>query len=261
MTQRAKKQRAHVHQNVRRTITLAAIATVLAAGACSSPDTDDTATTTPVTPTQSPQGAATGSDLTPDPSPTAETEVPGDAPGQPDPGQGAPAEGEAPPPPPPGRAPAQAPPPAAQFNGHAGPQSQPQGADTFLSVTGVRIGEHAGYTRIVIDMAGQGNQPGYSARYVDAAYEAGSGNLRTVAGDRILQVDVSGWGYPFDTGVDEYAGPRTIGGPASGSVAQVQLGTFYEGVAQFFIGVRGSDKPYRVSVLQEPTRVVIDVAD
>lgn len=248
MTQRAMKQHAKAQQRVRRTVTCAAVAAVLAAGACSSPDAGDPAATgdTAVTTTQAPQGAATGTDLTPEPSPSPDGE-PGAAQAPP------PAESPAPAPPPPS--------PGSQFGGHAGPQAQGQGDGTFLSVTNVRVGQHDGYTRVVIDMDGQGNQPGFDARYVDAAYEAGSGNQLAVAGDRILQVNISGWGYPFDTGAEEYSGPRTISGPASGSVAQVQLGAFYEGVAQIFLGVRGGDKPYTVNVLQSPTRVVIDVAD
>ncbi|WP_049793756.1 AMIN-like domain-containing (lipo)protein [Hoyosella subflava] len=240
------KHRALNQRFARRTVTLAAIAAVIVAGGCSSPDTDTPAAPdTTVTPTHSPQDAATGTDLTPEPSPTH-----ADAPEEQPPAPAAPPAQAAP-----------APPAVTNFDGHAGPQSQAQGDGTFLSVTGVRTGQHDGYTRIVIDMDGQGNQPGYDARYVDAAYEAGSGNLLPVAGATILQVNISGWGYPFDTGVDPYAGPRTMGGPASGSVAQVQLGSFYEGVAQIFVGVRDNDKPYRVSTLQNPTRVVIDVAD
>jgi hypothetical protein len=134
-------------------------------------------------------------------------------------------------------------------------------ADTFLSVTDVRVGTHEGFDRVVIELDGQGARPGYDVRYVDTAVADGSGAPVDVAGGAILEVRVSGWGYPFDTGAEEYSGPRTIPGPGSGSVEQVQLSTAFEGIAQVFIGVTDEEKPFTVTRLDGPTRIVIDIAD
>lgn len=131
--------------------------------------------------------------------------------------------------------------------------------DTFLSITDVRVGAQDGFDRVVIELDGQGGRPGYDVRYVPAAYADGSGEAVDVDGAAILEVRVSGWGYPFDTGATEYSGPRTIDGPGD-AVAQVRLSTAFEGVAQVFVGVAGQERPFTVTRLDGPTRIIVDVA-
>jgi hypothetical protein len=65
-------------------------------------------------------------------------------------------------------------------------------------------------------------------------------------------------GYPFDTGVEEYAGPREQS-PGLSSVRALRLGGVFEGYYDAFIGVV-EQQPFRVFRLDGPQRVVIDVA-
>ncbi|MBD8507939.1 hypothetical protein HT102_15735 [Hoyosella sp. G463] len=236
-------------RHMRRSALVVPAILILGIAGCGSDDADLPASVT--TPEMSPQSAATGADL-PDEEPGATENVPSGpeieetplqpAPSRPDNNTSRGGSGSA-------------------FSGTLGPAAKQSGDGTFLSVTGIRVGEHNGFTRIVVDLAGQGDQPGYDLRYVDAAYAAGSGDPIAVSGDAILAFNVTGWGYPFDTGVDPYSGPKTIGGPASGSVAEIEVGTFNEGVAQMFVGVRGGQREFTAMTLTNPPRVVLDISD
>jgi len=128
---------------------------------------------------------------------------------------------------------------------------------SLLTVTEVRVGAHDGYDRVVFEVAGTGT-PGWSVRYVPEAVEDASGRTRTISGAGILEVVLTGMGYPFDTGQTEWAeGPITTEGYAQ--VWEVDmLGTF-EGRTQAFIGLKDAGRPYRVFALAEPARVVVDV--
>lgn len=162
---------------------------------------------------------------------------------------------------------------AVETTGGVGPDPEPSsrwgthdrvrnsGKGTTLSVVDVRTGRHDGFSRIVIELDGQGNEPGFAARYVPAAIKDPSGIRVDIAGEAVLEVVVSGWGYPHDVGIDDFSGPWPVSGPASGSVTEVLPGGFFEGLAQFFIGVRGGVKPYTATTTQGPPRIVIDMAD
>lgn len=126
-----------------------------------------------------------------------------------------------------------------------------------LTVTDVRIGVHDGYDRVVLDLGGTGT-PGWRAEYVDAAIQDGSGTELALAGDAVLEIDVSGTAYPMDSGQTEYPGPDRIETNGTASVAEVRYGHVFEGVTQVFVGV-DAEHPFRVFSLTDPTRVVIDV--
>ncbi|WP_278315324.1 AMIN-like domain-containing (lipo)protein [Lolliginicoccus levis] len=235
-------------RHMRRSALVVPAILILGIAGCGSDDADFPASVP--TPGLSPQSASTGADL-PDEEPTSTENVPTSPEIEETPLQPAPS--------PPENSSAGG--SGSSFSGTLGPASQQAGSGTFLSVTGIRVGEHDGYTRIVVDLAGQGNQPGYDIRYVDAAYAGGSGDPIAVSGDAILSFNVTGWGYPFDTGVDPYSGPKTIGGPGSGSVAEIEVGTFNEGIAQMFVGVRGGQREFTAMTLTNPPRVVLDISD
>jgi hypothetical protein len=79
-----------------------------------------------------------------------------------------------------------------------------------------------------------------------------------VAGDAVLQVTLTGAGYPYDTGVEEYAG-----GPLTGSdtsvVTEVVWDATFEGTSSAFVGT-AAQTPFRVYALTNPARVVVEVA-
>ncbi|TNC18026.1 hypothetical protein FHE66_08495 [Georgenia sp. 311] len=133
--------------------------------------------------------------------------------------------------------------------------SEPSG-DLLLPVD-LRVGDHEGYERVVIDLEGVG-VPGWQTEYVTEAIEDGRGERVDVAGDAILSVYVSGTRYPHE-GEAHYVSQ----GPVDGSdvIEEVHyLGTF-EGLTQLFIGVDGGPADYRVLTLSNPARLVIDIAE
>jgi hypothetical protein len=131
-------------------------------------------------------------------------------------------------------------------------------AESKLTVTDVRIGSHENFDRVVYEMGGTGT-PGWRVKYVDAAVQEGSGKPMDVAGGAIIQVLIDGSGYPFDSGVEQYSGPNPVPGIAGGVVTEVNGSSVFEGVTQSFIGVT-EKQPFSVTLLSDPTRVVVDVA-
>ncbi|QHT55041.1 hypothetical protein GXP71_02355 [Cellulomonas sp. H30R-01] len=132
-------------------------------------------------------------------------------------------------------------------------EAEPSGAR--VTVVDVRVGSHDGYDRVVYEVAG-GGVPGYRVGYVDQAVQDGSGEAVDVAGEAVLDVWLTGTGYPHDTGHDEFA--QDVG-PREGTVVQVTRPLTFEGMTQSVVGVAGERRPFRVFVLQDPVRVVVDV--
>ena len=76
-------------------------------------------------------------------------------------------------------------------------------------------------------------------------------------GAGVLQVMISGTGYPADTGQTEWAGsPLNPGLPV---VQEVDVRGVFEAQTQAFIGVARAGAPFRVFVLTAPERLVVDV--
>ena len=126
-----------------------------------------------------------------------------------------------------------------------------------LTVTDVEVGRHPGYDRVVFTLDGEG-APGWRVEYTDTPIRQGSGDPFTPAGDAFLSVLISGVGYPFDTGVEEYSGPTSIPGGSAEVVREVQVQGVYEGQYDGAVGLAG-ERPFRVFRLEDPPRVVIDV--
>lgn len=123
-------------------------------------------------------------------------------------------------------------------------------------VTEVRTGRHDGYDRVVYELTGGTGTPGYRVGYVDEAVEDPSGVVRPVAGDAILQVWLMGTTYPVEGGPQEFSQDLL---PTDGGVAQVVRPLTFEAMTQSFVGVDAGQRPFRVLVLDDPARVVVDV--
>ncbi len=132
-------------------------------------------------------------------------------------------------------------------------------ADALVTVTDIRTGRHDGFDRVVLEVGGAGT-PGWDVRYVDVASSQGRGDVVEVAGEAVLQVTVTGAGYPYDTGVEEYAGPDPLPGQGTANVTEVVFDATFEGTTVAFVGTR-AEAPFRVYALQDPARVVVEVAD
>ncbi|MBO0607621.1 AMIN-like domain-containing (lipo)protein [Myceligenerans salitolerans] len=139
-------------------------------------------------------------------------------------------------------------------------RAEPTGVgETFLTVTDIRTGVHDGFDRVVFDLEGTGSgTPGWDVRYVPEARDDGSGHRVDVAGDAILQVRISGTAAPTDSGVPD--ADRTPIRPASTeAVEEVVYRTWFEGYSTAFVGVDEAERPFRVFLLTDPVRVVLDV--
>jgi hypothetical protein len=140
----------------------------------------------------------------------------------------------------------------------AGPETADASADARVTVRDVRVGAHDGYDRVVLEVAGAGT-PGWDVRYVDQATEPGRGQEIELAGDAVLQVQLSGAGYPYDTGVEEFAAPGPVTGAGTQVVTEVAFAATFEGVTTSFVGT-GTEAPFRVYLLEAPARLVVEVA-
>jgi hypothetical protein len=144
------------------------------------------------------------------------------------------------------------------FEGDAAPDTAQPATDARLTVSDIRIGGHDGFDRVVFELGGEGT-PGWDVRYLDQASDPGSGHAVEVAGGAVLQVQITGAGYPYDTGVEEYAGPVPLTSAETKEVTEVVFRATYEGNTTAFIGTWG-EAPFRVYALEDPARVVVEVA-
>ncbi|MCQ4119768.1 AMIN-like domain-containing (lipo)protein [Rhodococcus tibetensis] len=148
---------------------------------------------------------------------------------------------------------------AAPIPTDASPKSSESSGSAKLTVTDIRIGQHEGFDRVVYELGGTGT-PGWRVQYVDEAVQDGSGKSIPMSGNGILQVLIDGSAYPFDSDVEGYAGPNPLPGQPGGTVTEVNGALVFEGVTQSFIGVTQPDRPFTVSSLSGPTRMVVDIA-
>jgi hypothetical protein len=147
------------------------------------------------------------------------------------------------------------------FSANARPDTaEPTGeGETFLSVTDVRVAAHDGYDRVVFDLDGTGSgRPGWRVEYVDQATDDGSGHAVEVGGDAILEVSLSGTATPMDSGVEDFSRDR-IEPEGTESVDEIVYRYWFEGYTSAFLGIDEGERPFRVFLLENPTRVVVDV--
>lgn len=132
-------------------------------------------------------------------------------------------------------------------------------AGSLVGVTDIRLGRHDGFDRVVLEVGGEGT-PGWDVRYVDAPSSQGSGAEVAVDGRAVLQVTLTGTGYPADTGVEEWAGSDPLRAGDTEVVTEVVWDGTFEGTSVAFVGTTAR-VPFRVYLLEEPARVVLEVAD
>ena len=146
---------------------------------------------------------------------------------------------------------------APPFPANTEPDTGVASADSFVTVTQIRTGLHDGFDRVVFEVDGTG-APGWDVRYVDEAAGQGSGNSIPVNGDAILQVTITGVGYPTETGIEEYDGSAPLPGAGTEAVTEVVWDSTFEGTSVAFVGVI-EELPFRVYLLENPARVVLEV--
>ena len=135
------------------------------------------------------------------------------------------------------------------------PQTAEPSGEWDLQLVDVRVGEHDGFDRVVLELSGTAT-PGWGVAWSDEAVAEGSGDVVPLEGDHVLTISASGTAMP-DAGSFEV--PARLG-PA-GSVAEVQVNGWFEGYTQVFAGVEGDERPFRVFTLTDPPRLVVDITD
>ena len=135
------------------------------------------------------------------------------------------------------------------------PQTAEPSGEWDLQLVDVRVGEHDGFDRVVLELSGTAT-PGWGVAWSDEAVAEGSGDVVPLEGDHVLTISASGTAMP-EPGSFEV--PARLG-PA-GAVAEVQVNGWFEGYTQVFAGVEGDERPFRVFTLTDPPRLVVDIAD
>ncbi len=126
-----------------------------------------------------------------------------------------------------------------------------------LVVAEIRMGDFQGRDRVVFELDGAGT-PSYSVDYVDAPAQQGSGFPVEVPGDSFLQVMIAGQVLPTETDMTEVP-VGVISGDAAAGVAGVAFAGQFEGMAQAVIGLDGTNRDFSAFLLQNPTRLVVDI--
>lgn len=115
-------------------------------------------------------------------------------------------------------------------------------------VTGLRIGEHDGYSRLVVDLSSAG-VPQWEVRY-STATGPGGGPV-SIQGDAYLRVVL----HTFA----DYGIQSTSSASGSGLIVQAKTTGFFEGSEEVLAGIKAGPQPFRAFTLTDPGRIVIDV--
>ncbi len=135
-------------------------------------------------------------------------------------------------------------------------KQQPVSPDARLALSALRVGRHADFDRVVMDLAGEGT-PGWWIEYTDTPRAQGSGHSIEYNGNTALSISIEGIHLPPDSDLDH---PHLDTVPGAGGVVTevVHAGVWFEGRGHVVIGV-DDVLPYSVQVLEDPKRLVIDI--
>ncbi|HEX6037303.1 AMIN-like domain-containing (lipo)protein [Longimicrobium sp.] len=125
-----------------------------------------------------------------------------------------------------------------------------------VTLRDVRVGVNQGFDRLVLEFAGS-DVPGYRVEYVDRpARHCASGDPVSIAGDGLLAVTLRGTEAHDARGqVTVSPRERRLQMPL---VKEYEFTCDFEGEVQVVLGVASPNR-YRVTELQNPTRLIVDV--
>jgi hypothetical protein len=84
-----------------------------------------------------------------------------------------------------------------------------------------------------------------------------TGEVLDLGGAAALTVTLTGIGYPFETGATELTAGTVA--PGVTVVTGVGFDGTFEGQSPVYVGLSTADAPFRVFVLTDPLRLVVDV--
>ena len=123
-------------------------------------------------------------------------------------------------------------------------------------LTGLRVGRHATFDRVVFDL--KGKRPGYSVRYVSVVRQDPSNKVISMAGNYFLMIRLTPTNaHDVRTGTRTYTGPTKfwVGYP---ELRQVALAGDFEAVVSVALGLAHRNG-FHVYTLTDPRRVVVDI--
>lgn len=119
----------------------------------------------------------------------------------------------------------------------------------------MRTGGHDCFERVVLEFQGDGELPGYRVEDVDDPVQLSpSDDAVEIAGGATLLLSVG----MIDPEGGGYAGPNQIFPTNVESIAELRLVENFEGMHAWAIGL-DTERPFVVSTLTDPFRIVIDV--
>ncbi len=131
-------------------------------------------------------------------------------------------------------------------------------SDLFGQLVGVRVGEHEGFDRVVLEFAK--DVPGYSIKYVELPVtEDGSGEpIDLPDADFAVQIVMTpASAFDMDAGVATYKGPKIVTNGKTAEITSVVDSGDFEAVLSWAVGLRNK-VPFKVTTLKDPARLVVD---
>ena len=126
--------------------------------------------------------------------------------------------------------------------------------DAELLFTDLRVAEHDGYDRLVLEFEGEG-EPGWAVRYVTEAVQEGSGNPIEIDADALLQVAAT---HTMTSDMDGYYDGPLLLEPDLEAIDEVAVDGSFEGYTTVYLGL-DDVAVFRVFTLTDPSRLVVDV--
>lgn len=123
--------------------------------------------------------------------------------------------------------------------------------------TAVRTAVHDGFERVVIEHAGTG-QPSFFTQYTTEPREPGIGTLVDTGSGAYLEITLSGTTAPLDLPPDMLEHGVHIDDLDTQATEVVVSFAPWEATSTYYLGL-DQQRPYAVSVLESPVRVVIDI--
>ena len=120
----------------------------------------------------------------------------------------------------------------------------------------IRVGTHPCYERLVIELDGTGNFPGWTAEYVDDPVQLGESNdFAEIAGTATLSIRMGMWMTTMEGG--GYQGEIDIFPTNVHHILELRQTYNHEGMSIWSIGL-DAEYPFTAEVFTSPHRLVID---
>lgn len=124
-----------------------------------------------------------------------------------------------------------------------------------MMIEDVRAGSHDGFDRLVVELSGTGSPSVIAGYEADPRQQASGYELRP-AGNAYFTLLIQG--VPLSMSADEKIVAKSDpSGVAAGNIVGVADGGVFEADAQYVVGLN-AERPYKLTVLENPTRVVVD---